>query len=242
MSTPETFLDGRVRIKQPDSGFRSGLDAVMLAAAVPAKPGQGALELGAGAGTAALCLAARVPHVTITGVEIDPALAELAGRNAGVNGVADRVRFVAADIFALPPEYRRDFDHVFLNPPFHGEGQSAPDPDRARALQDGGKLADWLKLGLQRTVSGGFFTTIVRMDRMAEALAAMPASGVCAFPLWPRAGQPAKRVILQARKGSGAPFHLSPGLVLHEEDGAYTKGADAVLRGGDPLALNKGAL
>jgi len=48
----ETFLDGRVRIAQPESGFRSGLDAVMLAAAVPAQAGQTALELGAGTGTA----------------------------------------------------------------------------------------------------------------------------------------------------------------------------------------------
>jgi tRNA1(Val) A37 N6-methylase TrmN6 len=63
----ETFLDGKVRVEQSATGFRSGLDAVMLAAAVPARPGQAALELGAGAGTASLCLAARVPHVTITG-------------------------------------------------------------------------------------------------------------------------------------------------------------------------------
>ena len=59
----ETFLDGRVRVDQPQGGFRSGLDAVMLAAAIPALPGQAALELGAGAGTVSLCLAARVPHI-----------------------------------------------------------------------------------------------------------------------------------------------------------------------------------
>src|SRR5471032_1480038 len=86
----ETFLDGQVRVEQPQSGFRSGLDAVMLAAAVPARPGQAALELGAGAGTASLCLAHRVPHVIITGVEIAADLAGLAGRNAAVNGMGDR--------------------------------------------------------------------------------------------------------------------------------------------------------
>jgi tRNA1(Val) A37 N6-methylase TrmN6 len=238
----ETFLDGRVRVEQPQAGFRSGLDAVMLAAAIPARPGQAILELGSGAGTASLCLAARVPHVTITGVEIAADLAGLASRNAAVNAMAARVSFSAADIFALPPELRRDFDHVFVNPPFHGEGQMPSDPGRARALNDGGQLREWLKLGLQRTVSGGYFTVILRADRLPEALAALPDGGVSMLPLWPRAGEPAKRVLLQARKGSGAAFALLPGLILHDASGAYTPEADAILRNGAALALSKSAL
>jgi tRNA1Val (adenine37-N6)-methyltransferase len=231
----ETFLDGRVKVTQPENGFRSGLDAVMLAAAVPAATGHTVLELGAGAGTASLCLAARVPGLLLTGVEIDPDLAALAARNAAANS-AD-CNFVAADIFALPPELKRDFDQVLANPPFHGEGQSSPDSARATALMDGGALQDWLKLGLQRTVSGGSFTAILRADRLNEALAALPERGVCAFPLWPRAGETAKRVIVQARKGSNAPFALLAGSVLHHADGSWTDEADAVLRRGTALAL-----
>jgi tRNA1(Val) A37 N6-methylase TrmN6 len=238
----ETFLGGQVRVDQPVTGFRSGLDAVMLAAAVPAQPGQAALELGSGSGAAALCLAARVPHLTIAGVEIDPALAAAANRNAAVNGVNARVNFTAADIFALPPELKRDFDLVLANPPFHGDGQTSPDPARAIALADSGKLANWLKLGLQRTVSGGYFTTILRADRLDEALAALaPAGvrgGVSIYPLWPRAGEPAKRVILLVKKGSGTPVKLLPGLILHAASGDYTPEADAVLRCGEALALS----
>ncbi|HEX4027713.1 MAG TPA: methyltransferase [Rhizomicrobium sp.] len=231
----ETFLDGRVRVTQPETGFRSGLDAVMLAAAVPARAGESALELGAGAGTASLCLAARVPGVVLTGVEIDPELAALAAKNAAANGM--EAMFVGADIFHLPTELKRDFDQVFCNPPFHGEGQASPDAARRAALSDGGKLSDWLKLGLQRTVSGGFFTAILRADRLAEALAALPLEGASVLPLWPRAGDPAKRVIVQVRKASRAPFALLPGLVLHREDGASTPEAEAVLRRGAALAL-----
>ncbi len=231
----ETFLDGRVKIAQPEQGFRSGLDAVMLAASVPARDGQTALELGAGAGTAGLCLLARVPGVTLTGVEINQGLVALAHDNAAANGMT--ARFVAADIFALPAELKRDFDQVFCNPPFHGEGQASPDAARAAALMDEGRLEDWLKLGLQRTVSGGFFTAILRADRLNQALAALPEKGVAAFPLWPRAGEAPKRVIVQARKGSHAPFALLPGLVLHQEDGSWTPEADDVLRRGNALAL-----
>lgn len=236
----ETFLDGRVKVTQPGQGFRSGLDAVMLAAAVPARAGENALELGSGAGTGSLCLAARIKGIAITGVEIDPSLVELATTNAAANG--GDCQFVAVDIFRLPPELKRDFDQVFCNPPFHGEGQVTPDAARATALSDGGRLSDWLKLGLQRTVSGGFFTAIVRADRLAEALAALPVEGVSVLPLWPRIGEPAKRVIVQVRKASHTPFALLPGLVLHKADGASTPEAEAVLRRGAALALTKAPL
>jgi tRNA1Val (adenine37-N6)-methyltransferase len=232
----ETFLDGRVKVAQPRDGFRSGLDAVMLAATVPGATGQTALELGAGSGTASLCLAARISGLTVTGIERDEALAALARDNAAANG-AD-CTFVAADIFALPAELKRDFDQVLANPPFHGEGQASPDAARAAALMDGGRLSDWLKLGLQRTVSGGFFTAILRADRLKQTLAALPERGLCAFPLWPHQNEAPKRVIVQARKGSNAPFALLPGLVLHGRDGAWTPEADAVLRRGSALALS----
>lgn len=236
----ETFLDGRVKARQPETGFRSGTDAVLLAAAVPARAGEATLELGAGAGTASLCLAARVTGLVLTGVEIDPALAALAQENAATSGVA--ARFVAADIFALPPALKRDHDQVFANPPFHGEGAAPPDPARARALMDEGSLPQWLSIGLQRTVSGGFFTVILRADRLAEALAALPARGVNILPLWPRTGMAAKRVILLARKGSRAPMGLLAGLALHDAEGRYTPEAETVLRDGAQLAMDSGRL
>ena len=234
--TEDHFLNRRIAVRQMADGFRSGLDAVMLAAAVPEGEGD-VLELGAGAGVASLCLAARVSPYKVTGIEIDPALAELANTNAHANGMDGRVRFAAADAFALPPELKREFAHVFSNPPFHGEGMAPPNAGRHRALQDEGRLVDWLETGIRRTISGGTFTAIIRADRLGEALAALPPTGIMVHPLWPRTGEPAKRVILQLRKGSGAPVALLPGLVLHEAGGRFTPEADAVLRDGASLAL-----
>lgn len=234
----DTLLNGRVRLAQ--GGLRAGLDAVMLAAAVPAAAGETALELGLGTGAVSLCLAARVPGLSLTGVEIDPPCAALARANAAANGVT--LDAVAADIFHLPPELKRGFDQVFCNPPFHGPGQASPDTVRAGAMQDGGCLTDWLKLGLQRTVSGGYFTAILRADRLAEALSALPPRGLAVFPLWPHAGEPARRVIVQVRQGSAAPMAMLAGLVLHTAEGTWTDGADAVLRRGAALALAQARL
>jgi tRNA1(Val) A37 N6-methylase TrmN6 len=234
--TEDRFLDGRIAIRQPENGFRSGLDAVMLAAAVPARGGDAVLELGSGAGVASLCLAARVEGCEIAGVEIDSALADLATANAFANDLP--VRFVRGDVFDLPAELRRDFTHVFCNPPFHGgAGETSPDEARARALHDGGRLGDWLAQGLKRTVSNGSFTTILRADRVAEALAALPQTGVALFPLWPKQGVAAKRAILRVAKDSRAPLEILPGLVLHESNGRYTEAAEDVLRDGKALDL-----
>lgn len=234
----DRFLDGRVVAQQPLQGFRSGLDAVMLAAAVPAGGGEIGLELGSGAGVASLCVAARVPNCFVTGVELVQSLVDIANRNAEMNNVAPRVRFEQADVLALPARLRRDFDHVFCNPPFHGDdGKPPPEAERALALKDFGELGAWLTAGLKRVRSGGTFTAILRADRLGEALSALPDRGVTIFPLWPRADEPAKRILVQARKDSRAPPILQRGLVLHETDGRYTEAADAILRQARSLAL-----
>jgi tRNA1(Val) A37 N6-methylase TrmN6 len=236
--TEDGFLDGQVRVRQPRGGFRSGLDAVMLAAAVPARDGDTLLELGAGAGVASLCVGARLAGCDITGVELDGALVALANANAAINGMDARVRFVEGDVLRLPRALRTSFDHVFCNPPFHSDrGRRSPVRDRARALHGDGPLAGWLAAGLKRVRSQGTFTIILRTDRLAEALAVLPPAGVVVFPLWPKAGEAAKRVIVQACNGSRRPLTLLPGLVLHEDSGGYTTEADAILRGKAALPL-----
>lgn len=243
-TTDDRFLGGRVKVRQPLRGFRAGLDAVMLAAAVPANRGEEVLELGAGVGTASLCLASRIENLMVAGIEIDPALVKLANANAAENGMDARVSFVAGDALAPPEELRQQFDHVFCNPPFHGEeNQSSPDEGRALALHDDEvHLAEWFAAGLKRTAPGGSLTVILRADRLSEALCALPQRGVAIFPLWPRAGVPAKRILVQARPGARTAFAILPGLVLHEAEGGYTKEADAVLRDGGSLALDSRGL
>jgi len=235
-TTKDTFLGGRLTIEQPVGGFRAGLDAVMLAAAVPAHAGDIVLELGSGAGTASLCLAAHIPEISITGAEIESDLVSISNQNATTNQMGDRVVFVTVDVLNLPQDMKHDYDHVMCNPPFHGDdGERSPDEARALATHDDGSLSGWLNVGVKRTASGGTFTAIVRADRLGEALTVLPQTGLRLFPLWPRAGQAAKRIIVQLRKGSRAPQDLCAGLVLHREDGTYTDEADLVLRGAKGL-------
>jgi len=225
-------------VQQPSNGFRAGLDAVVLAASVPARAGEQVLELGSGCGTASLCLAARTPGCDVTGLEIDEDLVDLASGNADTNALADRLRFVKGDVFAPPRILRRVFDHVFANPPFHHPSDPAStNVLRKRATHDGSTLQAWLEAGLKRVQPGGTMTMIVRTDRLAEVFKEPGAQGVTLLPLWARRGEPSKRIIVQIRKGSRERLQLLPGLVLHEKDGRYTQAADSVLRDGSALSL-----
>jgi tRNA1(Val) A37 N6-methylase TrmN6 len=241
--TDDRLLGGRVRLQQPASGFRASIDAVLLAAAVPAREGDSVLDVGSGAGAAALCLATRVEGAQVTGIEADRTLARLAADNAEATGVGPRARFYLGDLASPPIRLSpASFDYVMANPPFapEGSGRTPRDPGRAQAMVEGEvRLAGWLEFCLKMAKSGGSVTIIQRTDRLAELLAGLSGrlGGLIVLPLWPGEGKAAKRVIVAGRKGSAAPLALRPGLVLHRPGGAYTREAEAILRGGAALDL-----
>src|ERR1700741_1966998 len=88
--TEDAVLGGRLRLRQPRRGHRVGHDAILLAAACPARTGDKVVDLGAGIGAAGLALAARVPGTTVTLVEVEPTLAALADENVRRNGLDER--------------------------------------------------------------------------------------------------------------------------------------------------------
>lgn len=237
--TTDLLLGGRLTIRQPARGYRAAIDTVLLAAAVPANAGQTVLEAGTGVGTAALCLAARVEGIRIVGLEIDAVTAEMARRNVALNGREAAITIASGDILAPPADLRgRSFELVMSNPPFH-PAATPPSPDAAKALatREGSSVADWLGACLRRLLPGGRLVLIQRADRLTELFAGLAgrAGEIEIVPLWPKAGRPAKRVIVRCRKGAKGADRLAPGLVLHDGDGKYTAAAEAILRDGADL-------
>lgn len=232
------LLDRRVRLLQPAHGFRTSLDSVMLAAACPARAGMRVLDMGSGVGGAAFCLLTRVPGIFLTGVELQKEYVALARENAVLNKKA--ATFVSGDIRSYEPEKR--FDHVICNPPYLEAGAHTPSPMEEKALANGHlasdlSLQDWLDAGFRALKSGGSLTLIHRADQTDRIVQGLGRRfGAVEFiPLWPRAGHAAKRVVVRAIKDRKSPTVLHPGLILHEENGAYTPAADTILRDGAAL-------
>ena len=232
----DAFLNGRVVAVQSQDGPRAGLDAVMLAAAVSAKPGDTVVEFGVGAGVVSLCLMARVSGLAASGLEFVGEMAALAEQNAARNN--RQIAVHVGDVKNPPPAFLTlRADHVFANPPFIDEGKGTAPAENLRKLahMNEGALGAWFDLAGLLLKTGGSFTLVHRADALPLILElfSAPAWGdVQVLPLWPRADVPARRVLVRGRKAKLTPFKLLPGLVLHESDGRYTSAADAILRDG----------
>ena len=113
------------------------------------------------------------------------------------------------------------FDHVLANPPYNPQGAGTVSLEALKAaanVMPGGNLARWARFMAAMARPGGSATMIHRADAVGEVLSAFAGrfGGLLVFPLYPREGKSAIRVLVQGIKGSSAPVELRPGLVLHE--------------------------
>jgi tRNA1(Val) A37 N6-methylase TrmN6 len=240
-TTSGHLLDGRVVHRQPRGGHRTGIEPVLLAAAVPARPGESVLEGGCGSGAGLLCVAARVSGVIGAGLEIDAAMADLARANIQANGF-DGLGVVTGDIARF--RAAAPFDHAFANPPWHAaSGTASPDAAREIAKRAGdGLFGIWVASLARALRHRGTLTLIVATSALPDCLAAIAAAScgsIVVLPLWRRQGEEARLVVLQAVRGGRGATRLLPGLALHHLDGSFTDAANAVLRGGAALQTGR---
>ena len=243
----DAVLGGRLRLRQPLSGHRVGHDAILLAAATDGRAGELAVDLGTGVGAAGLALAARIPGLKVTLVEIDPALSRLADDNAKINGLADRVRAIACDAedksaLAAAGLPAGSADCVLMNPPFHDARRHNLSPDVRRRLAHAGEpglLSRWIAAADFLLKPRGVLTLIWRADEADKVLDAIADAfgGIAVLEVVPREGAPPVRVLVRAVKGgSGQPAYRR-GLILNDAQGRPSAAAEAVLRGGQKLTL-----
>jgi tRNA1(Val) A37 N6-methylase TrmN6 len=243
--THDAFLGGRLTITQPAKGFRAGLDSVLLGAAVGHTAGA-VLDLGAGAGTAALVALVHHPGLTATLVEADPEVAALASANIAVNKMGKRAGVLTLDVTAsgrarASAGLRADtFVSVIANPPFFATGSGTRASARGGAARQmtADQLDLWVKTAATHAAPGGEVTFI----HTAEALPALLQSFTARFgaltvlPLVPREGEAANRVLVRGIKGSRAPLTLLASRALHTPAGRqFRPEFEAIFRGQDRL-------
>ena len=244
--TEDAFLGGKLRLRQPKSGHRAGHDAMLLAAATPARPGDRVVDFGAGIGAAGLAVATRVAGIKLVLVEVDEGLAGLARDNAAANAIVAETqvldvvsgakRFAAADL--LPDSV----DVVLMNPPFNDAARHRASPDKARevAHMAGEETLDgWIHAARRILKSGGHLVMIWRADGIGDVLAALGGGfgSLMILPVHADAASAAIRVLVRASKGGRAPARLLAGLVLNDEASRPTHYVQTILAGEKPLPL-----
>jgi tRNA1Val (adenine37-N6)-methyltransferase len=224
--THDTLLRGRVKLLQPKRGFRSSLDPVLLAGFL-APPFGRFLDIGCATGALSFLLLARDPTANGVGVDIQPRLAELAGRGCADNGFADRLQVLTADVRTKGVLAPGTFDLVATNPPFRpiGTGVLPPLSEKALANHEVSlALAEWLDVAASVLVAGGRLATVFPFDRADELQAALSARGFSVTrrrAVVPRINEPASRILVEARASSrlDVPSVAEPPLVVHDEAG-----------------------
>jgi len=237
----DPWLGGRLRLRQAPTGHRVGTDAALLAAAAPAGFGRLCVDLGAGVGAVGLAVAVLHPAARVQLVEINPDTAAMAAANVCANDLNARVSVIMADVLAERRVRRQaglepaSADLVLTNPPYLDASAARISPDAARAqahvMPDGG-LGIWMASACDLVRPGGLVVAIHRADALPAILSALDGFGaITVRPVQARDAAAAVRILVQAKRGSRAPFRLLPPLVLHGEGGGFTALADALHRG-----------
>lgn len=235
------LLNKTISLKQPIYGYKVAIDPVFLAASVDIVKGK-LLDIGCGVGAISLCLAHRFKEIEIQGIDIQKDMITLAQHNAIDNNYAHRIHFFEADLAHYAKQHAEKFSTIITNPPFFKKNVSniSPTPQKALAHHDlNMSTTEWIKNSFKLLKSKGYLYIIFPFDDIPLLLGSLyPMQyNMKIFPLWPKIGQHAKRVIIKFQKNSLAPSRLLNGLVLHEEDGTYTKEANQILRKGTSLLL-----
>jgi tRNA1Val (adenine37-N6)-methyltransferase len=226
-ATTDTLLRGRVTLLQPQRGFRSSLDPVLLARFVRPPFGR-FVDIGCGTGAVSFVLMADDQAASGVGVELQPRLARLAAAGRERNRLGERLEIIEGDIrsCASPALGAGRFDLVVTNPPFRpvARGVSSPDHERAMANHEVTlSLLEWLARAAELVRPGGRVAVIYPAERMAELLAGMAARDLQPVRLravHPHVDRAAGRILVEAHRASRRALTVEPPLVVHAGPGA----------------------
>ena len=234
--TIDDFLNGKIKLRQSLKGLRATSDAVLAAAAVKAKQGDSVLDVGAGNGVIGFCIGARMP-IHLTALEVQENLVQLIQENAILND--HKITVIQTDLFqGTDPLKGQQFHHVVTNPPFYDTtGLSRQNKEQEIAYAAHFNLNNWIFYCLKHIRAKGTFTMIHRPEMLTSILATLEQKlgAIEIIPIYSKAGQNAKRIIVRGILGSKKPTTIHPPLILHTQTNKPTASANKLLRDGKEL-------
>jgi len=234
----DELFDGRIRIIQKKAGYRFSLDAVLLAHFAARIPAASVIDLGTGSGIVPLILARKSASARITGVEVQPGLADMARRSIELNGLSGQVTIAQGDIRELAAVFpSASFDLVVSNPPYYplDNGRINPHQEKAIARHEiKATVEDVIRVAHYLAADSGSVLIIFPAKRLIQLLYAFKTAGLkprCLRIIYSRFSGEAKLVLAEGCRGGNPELEIAGPFSIYGADDEYSAEMKAIYDG-----------
>ena len=220
-----------MKIVQNTDMFSFSLDSVLLANFVSLnKKITNVLDIGCGNAPIPLILSTKT-NASITGVEIQRDVFDMAKRSVSINNLDDRINIINDDINNYVNDIESDtFDVITCNPPFFKVNPDSNFNDseykviaRHEVKLD---LNQLFKISRKLLKNGGVVSIVHRPDRLIDIISAMRENNIEPKRLrliYPKVGRECNMVLIEGSKNGSSGLKILSPLITHNEDGSYTR-------------------
>lgn len=216
------LFGGRLKLYQQKKGYRFSIDSVLLGNFASCRACGSVVDLGTGSGVLPLILSRRKRCCRIVGMEIQKELVQLARDTIALNGLADSVTIIHADVRQIHRHLDREsWDAVVANPPFYRAGSGRVNPVRQSAVARHelfGALNDFVAAARYLLKNGGRWYSIFPAARIADIITALRGGGIEPKTLrmvHARMEEPADVVLIEGVRGGGPEARVLSPMILY---------------------------
>ena len=215
-----------LRLIQKPEEFCYGVDAVILADFASKKKAARIVDLGTGTGIVPVILSHKTKAEFIYGIEYQKNSFDRAVRNVELNGLADRLEFINANVAEFDG-LKEWADAVTTNPPYMVSNGAITNENTAKTIarhETVGTLEDFVKCASGILKNKGDFYMVHRPSRLVDIFVTCRKYRLEPKEIRfvaPRKGERPNIILVHCVKNGGAELKILNDLYVYEQPGVY---------------------
>jgi len=225
VQTVDLLCKEKLKIIQNKNAYRFSIDSFLLANFIVLKKGERLLDIGTGCGIIPIYISKRGYINSMTGIEIQDELFNLALKNKKLNNIDNQITFLRGDVKKFVDKMKKKpFQIVISNPPYtkKGSGRTSPGTSRYIARYESKlDLSELLSAASSLLNKKGRFCIIYPTKRLGEliAVAALNKLEVKRLRIiYSRSDEEANLFLAEFIKEGGIGVKVEKPLYLYEND------------------------
>ena len=219
-----------LKIIQNENGFCFGMDAVLLSDfAKEIKQGSNVLDLGTGTGILGILLCKKTNLKTITGVEIQKDVYDMAKRSIKLNNLEDKFLVINEDIKNLDKKLElQSFDAIVTNPPYKKNSTGLKNDNEYKVISRHEvkcNLEDIIRVSSKLLKNNGKLYMVHRPERIKDIIINLEKYKMQIKEIrfvHPSINKKPNMILIKAVKQGGDFLNIQQPLFVYNLDGTYT--------------------